>query len=138
MTIALIDAGPLAALFDRSDRWHQHYRGVLARRAVIGQLHTTWPCVTEASHFLSSALRIRMLRWVGEGGAVVFPFDQASLLDMTPWMETYTEVPRTEMDFADASLYWLAHETGVTRILTLDVRDFSRYRLPDGRAFELL
>jgi predicted nucleic acid-binding protein len=32
------------------------------------------------------------------------------------------------MDLADASLYWLAAETGVTEILTVDVADFSRYR----------
>jgi uncharacterized protein len=50
----------------------------------------------------------------------------------------YTQSPRTEMDFADASLYWAAIETGVTTILTLDVRDFSRYRLPDGRGFEVI
>jgi predicted nucleic acid-binding protein len=42
------------------------------------------------------------------------------------------------MDLADASLVWLAEETGVTTILTQDVRDFSRYRLPDGRGFTLL
>ena len=42
------------------------------------------------------------------------------------------------MDLADASLVWLAADTGVTTIMTLDVRDFSRYRLPDGRAFEIL
>ena len=42
------------------------------------------------------------------------------------------------MDLADASLVWLAEQTGVTRIMTLDVRDFSRYRLADGRAFEIL
>jgi len=54
------------------------------------------------------------------------------------WMEQYTQQPRTEMDLADASLYWLACESGVAQILTIDVRDFSRYRLPDGRAFEIL
>ncbi len=42
------------------------------------------------------------------------------------------------MDFADASLYWLAVESGITEIMTVDVNDFSRYRLPDGRAFTLL
>ena len=42
------------------------------------------------------------------------------------------------MDLADASLYWLAIETGVVAILTTDVADFSRYRLPDGQAFTLL
>ena len=57
---------------------------------------------------------------------------------MCGWMAQYTQQPRTEMDLADASLYWLACESGVTRIFTVDVRDFSRYRLPDGRAFEIL
>ena len=53
-------------------------------------------------------------------------------------MQRYTEQPRTEMDLADASLVWLAMETGVTTIMTTDVRDFSRYRLPDGRGFDIL
>ena len=64
--------------------------------------------------------------------------DQQSLENMVEFMRLYTETPRTEMDLADASLYWLAADTGVNRIMTLDVRDFSRYRLPDGRAFEIL
>ena len=42
------------------------------------------------------------------------------------------------MDFAGASLCWLATQTGVTEIMTTGVADFSRYRLPDGRAFSLL
>lgn len=45
---------------------------------------------------------------------------------------------KREMDLADASLYWLAAETAVTEILTVDVADFSRYRLPRGKAFTLL
>ena len=53
-------------------------------------------------------------------------------------MVRYTESTRAEMDLADASLVWLAAETGVTRIMTTDVRDFSRYRLPDGRGFDIL
>jgi len=42
------------------------------------------------------------------------------------------------MDLADASLYWLAVETGIREIMTVDVADFSRYRLPDGAGFTLL
>jgi predicted nucleic acid-binding protein len=53
-------------------------------------------------------------------------------------MRRYTETPKTRMDLADASLVWLAADSGVTQIMTMDVRDFSRYRLPDGRAFEIL
>jgi hypothetical protein len=46
--------------------------------------------------------------------------------------------PRRAMDLADASLYWLALDTNVTRVLTVGHRDFPRCRLPDGRAFELV
>ena len=57
---------------------------------------------------------------------------------MVPVMLRYTDRPRSEMDFADATLGWLADDTGVLRVMTTDVRDFSRYRLPDGRVFEIL
>jgi hypothetical protein len=42
------------------------------------------------------------------------------------------------MDLADASLLWLAHETGLREIMTIDVNDFGRYRLPGGDALTLL
>jgi uncharacterized protein len=48
------------------------------------------------------------------------------------------EAGKREMDLADASLHWLAVETGVTEIMTVDATDFSRYRLPRGKAFTLL
>ena len=138
MKRALVDAGPLIALFDAQDRSHGHYMRLLTKGFDRWQLHTTWPCVTEASHLLVGVARLEMLRWVGLGGVAVFPLDPQSLLDMTPWMQAYSEPPRSVMDLADASLYWLAVDTNVTRILTVDHRDFSRYRLPDGRAFELV
>ena len=53
-------------------------------------------------------------------------------------MKRYTEAGKHEMDLADATLYWLAAETGVREIMTVDVRDFSRYRLPDGQSFRIL
>jgi hypothetical protein len=58
--------------------------------------------------------------------------------DIVRWMRRYSERGKREMDLADASLYWLAAETGLTEILTVDVSDFSRYRLPRGKAFTLL
>lgn len=137
MKIALIDAGPLVAIFDVADPHHGRYNALLADVAMSLRLYTTWPCIVEASHLLGAVSRLEMLKWVGLGGVQVFPFDPSALVDMTGWMLRYTQVPRSEMDFADASLYWLARETGVTAILTLDVRDFSRYRMPNGRAFEI-
>ena len=138
MKVCLLDASPMVALFDKGDRFHAHFRQLMVEPGQPVQMHTTWPCVTEASHLLGPRHRVALLQWIGAGAVQVFPFDTSDLLDMCEWITQYTQQPRTEMDLADASLYWLACETGVTRILTMDVRDFSRYRLPDDRAFEIL
>jgi hypothetical protein len=62
----------------------------------------------------------------------------AQLGDLIDWMAKYSEIGKREMDFADATLVWLADETNTTDIMTVDMADFSRYRLPDGRGFNLL
>jgi hypothetical protein len=41
-------------------------------------------------------------------------------------------------DFTDAAIVWLAEKSGCRDILTLDVRDFSIFRLQKGRRFALL
>ncbi|GAB2750514.1 PIN domain-containing protein [Melaminivora jejuensis] len=137
MNIALLDAGPLIALFDQQDLAHDHYSHLLTTETSGWHLTTTWPCLVEASHFLLPAARWKMFDWVAMGGVSVFPFDPGHLEDMLTLMRRYTD-RRSEMDFADASLVWAATETGITQIWTIDVRDFYRYRLPDGRAFEIL
>jgi predicted nucleic acid-binding protein len=79
-----------------------------------------------------------MLGWIEKGGAVVYPFEPFHLGDMVEWMRRYSIRSKREMDLADASICWLAAEAGVTEIMTVDIADFSRYRLPDGRAFTIL
>jgi uncharacterized protein len=135
----LIDAGPLIALFAVDDAYHARYDGLISDAAPgTLRLVTTWPCVIEAAYLLRQKLRFEMLDWIGRGGVQVFPFDAAHLQIMVPWMRRYGTSTRREMDFADASLIWLAHETGLREIMTTDVNDFSRYRLPDGDALALL
>ena len=139
MRSVLIDSGPLIALFAVDDRHHPRFDALIASLAKEGlRLLTTWPCIVEASYLLAVPQRYEMLRWIELGGALVCPFEAYHLADMVKWMRQYSKKSRREMDLADASLYWLAAETGVTTIMTTDVADFSRYRLPDGRAFTLL
>lgn len=138
MRSALIDAGPLFALFDPRDAHHARYAGLVLSNPASFNLHSTWPCVVEACDMLGAPRRFRLLEWIALGGVQIFPFESQHLLDMLGWMERYTEPRKSEMDFADASLYWLANESGVTTVLTVDKADFSRYRLPDGQAFEIL
>ena len=139
MRNVLIDAGPLIALFALDDAYHGHYDGLVNELAESGlRLVTTWPCVTEASHILDAPLRFELLEWIERGGVQVVPFDASHLTLMLPWMRRYSEKYKRDMDLADASLLWLAHESGLREIMTVDVKDFARYRLPDGAALAVL
>jgi predicted nucleic acid-binding protein len=139
MAAVLVDAGPMVAVFGAKQPRAQHYLDLFKKAADLNwSLSTTWPCVVEASYLLAPPQRYTFLRWVGAGALSVFPFQQEALEEFVGLMQRYTQAPRTEMDLADASLVWLASDTGVTTIMTTDVRDFSRYRLPDGRGFDIL
>lgn len=139
MQSALIDSGPLIALFAVDDKHHRRFDDFIGSLSANGlRLLTTWPCIVEASYLLDIPQRDEMLRWVELGGALVYPFETHHLGDMVMWMQQSSKKSRREMDLADASLYWLAIETTVTNIMTVEVADFSRYRLPDGKAFTLL
>ena len=139
MQTALVDAGAMIALFDHADDFYERYTGIfkelLSRRV---QLVTTWPCVTEASFSLAPQNHLALLEWLQNGAISVQNFSAAELPSMLSWMQQYTERSKTIMDLADASLYWLATELKTNLVLTVDRRDFSRYRLPDGKAFEIL
>ncbi len=139
MAAALVDAGPLVAAFGLDQPHGERYLALFKLAAKTRtSLSTTWPCVVEASYLLAPPQRYTLLRWVGAGGLSVFPIHQETLAEFVLLMQQYTRSPRYEMDLADASLVWLATDTGVTDMITLDVRDFSRYRLPDGQAFRIL
>ena len=139
MKSALLDSGPLIALFAVDDKHHRRFDNLVSSLAPAGlRLLTTWPCIVEASYLLELPQRLEMLSWIELGGALVYPFEPHHLGDMVKWMRQYSKRNKREMDLADASLYWLAAETGISEIMTVDIADFSRYRLPDGTVFTIL
>ena len=139
MQSILIDAGALIALFSVRDYHHQHYDALVSSLSADGlRLLTTWPCIVEASYLLSPPARYELLEWIELGGVIVYPFSTENLDSVIASMKTYTETGKREMDFPDATLYWLASETGFTHIMTVDERDFSRYQLPNGDHFSIL
>ncbi len=139
MRNVLIDAGPLVALFATDDAHHVRYDQIVTEASADGlRLVTTWPGIVEASYILEMPWRFELLQWVEQGGVQVFPFDPSHLAIMLSWMRRYSEKSKRDMDLADASLLWLAHETGLREIMTMDVKDFARYRLPGGEALTLL
>lgn len=131
MPAALVDTGPLVALFVRNDPDHALVAEFL--RGFRSNLLTTWPVLTEVCHFLSPAVAQRFLRWVDAGGAAPIGIPPDELAEIIRTMEKYTDRP---MDLADASLVWLAGQAGVREILTLDKGDFATFRTPSGKPFK--
>mgnify|MGYP001370437254 CR=1 FL=1 len=129
MPSILVDTGPLIALLDRSDKHHRKVSAYI--RLFRGRLLTTWPVLTEVCHFLPARTQIDFLTWAAGGGLQVMELPEAALASVRASMEKYLDLP---MDLADGSLLWLAEQTGITQILTIDIKDFSAYRLADGKA----
>jgi len=120
----LIDSGPLIALFDRSDRYHQDILSFL--KSFEGRLVTTWAVLTEVSHMLDFNLQVQIdfLKWIELGAVEVYEITQSDLATIIEMMERYTNVP---MDLADASLMFVAHQENISKIISID-SDFDIYR----------
>lgn len=123
MQSIVIDSGPLIALFDGSDRYHQQAVNFIEN--VKGNLYTNIAVVTEVVHLLDFSQKAQQdfLIWVER--AVII--DQATLTDwdrILVLLRKYADLPA---DFADASLVVLCE-----RLETLDVAsvdsDFTVYR----------
>lgn len=124
MQKTLIDSGPLIALFDRSDRYHQPVLDCL--RSYRGQLISSWCVLTEVSHMLDFSLQAQLdfLDWVERGAIQVQDIAQSELLSIRQMMEKYGNLP---MDLADASLLYLANTQDIRQIISID-SDFDVYR----------
>jgi predicted nucleic acid-binding protein len=129
----LADAGPLIALFRARDKHHSRIRAYLRDHPV--RLLTTLPVVTEAAHFLNTKGKLALIEWIQRAGLRVETLAESNITEVVPILRRYMDL---DLDFADASLVWLANRTGITRILTLDRRDFEALRLDSGQAFDLI
>lgn len=138
MKYVLLDASVMVALFNVNEVHHNLYREKIRTSQSEGtHMVSTWPCVTEASYHLSPTGHIVMLKWLA-ASVMIDEMTVADLPQMVGYMERYTEPRKILMDFADASLVMLATKLDCNKILTEDRRDFLRYRLPDGRGFEVV
>ena len=120
----LIDAGPIIALFNRKDKYHNRVTEYLKR--YTGKLITTWPVITETSHMLDFNVnaQIAFLEWINRGGVEVFEISVNKIKRIIEITIKYKDMP---MDLADASLIIVSEETGIKEILTID-NDYYIYR----------
>ena len=124
MQNTLIDAGPLIALFDKSDQYHK--RAVDFIKNFEGSLLTTWPVVTEVSHMLgfSTRTQVNFLKWINRGGLEILELEFYHLLRIVELSEKFMDVP---MDLADATLIVASEIRHITEIASID-SDFYIYR----------
>ena len=129
----VVDAGPLIALFRRRDKHHLRVKHFLA--ASSARLITTLPVVNEVCHFLNAQGKLAFLTWVRRGGLTIQTLGADDFGQIGAIMERYGD---RDIDFADASLIWLADRLNSTAVLTLDRGDFEVYRLSNGKAFQII
>lgn len=129
----LVDTGFLVALYRRNDELHQSALKFLQTNRE--RLITVSPVIVEACHFLAIEARLHLLQWITREGLMVVEIPQAAYSKLAALMQKYRNL---DCDLADVALLWLAAESRQRRILTVDKRDFSTYRLPDRRRLQLV
>jgi predicted nucleic acid-binding protein len=129
----LVDTGFLVALYRRNDELHQSALKFLEGNSE--RLITVSPVIVEVCHFLSLEARVHLLQWVTRGGLTVVEIPPSAYSKFAALMQKYGNL---DCDLADVALLWLAAESRQRRILTVDERDFSTYRLPDRKRLLLV
>lgn len=135
MKRVLADTGPIVAILSRRDQYHKTC--VEALRDLPGPLFTCWPVITEVAWLLrrdSNAIQ-QLLSSIDIGVFEMLTLTTADAKPISAIMKKYRDI---RIQLADASLIHLAARDGVDTVFTLDRRDFSVYRLPRGKPFQIL
>ena len=131
----LIDTGPILALLDRNDPWHQPCVETMARLRL--PLMSSAAVLTEVFHMIPDGSRALDEAWtfVGSGAITLAGIGDEDLDSVHGLMVRYRDRP---MDFADATLVHLAQRESLTEIFTIDHDDFETYRIDGRRRFRVV
>jgi predicted nucleic acid-binding protein len=132
---ALIDTGPLVALYHDEDPHHKRCRAALA--GLGPPLLTCYPVLTEAAWLLRKrpdGFRA-IVEGFGTGLFTILPLTGDDLPAIAAVMRRYEDA---RLQFADAALTHLAEREGIRTVFTTDRRDFSIIRLKRNRTLRLI
>lgn len=123
------------ALIHADDRHHASCREALEQ--IREPLAIVWPVITEAMYLLDFSSRAQGALWrLLERVAVkILPLDAGDVPRMRELMRKYHDLP---MDLADAALVRAAERERISRVFTIDRRDFEVYRPRGIRRFTIL
>ena len=123
--LILIDTGPLIALFDKDDKYHNDIKEFIKKNRF--KFVSTTAVVTEVTHMLDFNInaQIGFLEWIIREGLVLHEISQKEIIRVIELCKKYQDRP---MDFADATLVVAAEQTGLREIISIDT-DFDVYRI---------
>jgi uncharacterized protein len=123
--VILIDAGPLVALVNRSDVWHE--KCLATSKTFHEPALTVWPAVTEAVFLArrSFAAQSEILHIIESGEVRFAELDRSDVPRIRELIVKYHNLP---MDLADAALVRVAERERIRTIFILDRHDFEIYR----------
>ncbi|HOP64860.1 MAG TPA: PIN domain-containing protein [Spirochaetota bacterium] len=126
----IVDAGPLIALFDKDDKYHNSVLKFL--KTFDGQLITSWPVITEVTHLLSFNVNVQIdfLEWLKREAVTIVNLENIHLERIIQLSKKYSDVP---MDLADSSLIVIAELTNITDIITID-SDYYIYKTKNKKS----
>ena len=126
----IVDAGPLIALFDKDDKYHNSVLKFL--KTFDGQLITSWPVITEVTHLLSFNVNVQIdfLEWLKREAVAIINLENIHLERIIQLSKKYSDVP---MDLADSSLIVIAELTNITDIITID-SDYYIYKTKNKKS----
>jgi uncharacterized protein len=130
----LVDTGAIVGLLRPADRHHTRAKAFFIALRSSDSLLTTWPVVTECA-FIMRHQETVFWTWLQNSEIQVIDFAMDNISEMRAWRERYED---REIDFADASLVWLANLRHTNLIATTDFDDFETYRLPNRKPFKIL
>jgi predicted nucleic acid-binding protein len=132
---ALIDTGAILALLDHRDPWHRICDETLKRLRL--PLLTSEAVLTEMFYMVGDDRRKMETAWgfVHSGALKLAEIQDSELPQIHELMSRYWDRP---MDFADATLVYLAKRESLSTIFTVDHSDFETYRIEGHRRFRVL
>lgn len=125
--MVIADTGPLYALIDRSDVWHQRVTAWWAAQPRHVRVPIT--VLPEVCYLLQTRIGAQaeqaFVRSVADGELIIEPVESDDVMRASSLMREYLDFP---LGFVDATVIAVAERLGAREILTTDRRHFSAVR----------
>ncbi|MGA1826461.1 MAG: type II toxin-antitoxin system VapC family toxin [bacterium] len=134
MNKAILDTGPIVALFNKNDILHPVSINFI--KNYKGALYSNLAVITEVSYLLDFSIdaQIDFLKWIERGAINLVELKSEDFLRISNLMDKYRDLP---MDFADGSIIVTCEKIETKDIVTID-SDFGIYRYQNKIKFRNL